>query len=512
MMSECTRQGGLPEEVEQLLKGCEHLPSLPAVVVKIIDASKDPDISLSDLADILYIDPALSAKLLRMANSPMYARQREITNLQDALSLLGLNASLTISLSFSLVSSLNSNPDTGRSFDDFWKRAILAATIARQIGLKLKQNNLEEFFLASLLQDIGILAIDSATSDLFAGECNNSHFTRVRCEMDRWGVDHADIGAWLLQSWSFPEKIYRAVLCSHANYTQKTRSFEEETFLQCIWIAGKLSDIWLGDNRERIIDQNLEAMNSLLGFTKDDMVVFLGEVDALLPDMASMFDINLFDTQERETVLCEAREILTAQNLNLIKKFDDHQNQIRSLIEKTQSIEEEANKDYLTNTFNRKRIESLLDIEFKLSKERQKPLSLVFIDIDDFKPINDTYGHLAGDKVLQDIAKFFSRQIRRQDIIARYGGDEFLLLLPGTSEAAADILMQRIMVVAQKVPGTQYNGMELKVSTSIGVATYSADNSSINSPEELVNAADKALYHSKQAGKNTVTHFSKDLV
>lgn len=142
---QCDKSLELPAEIEQQLSKCENLPSLPSVVVRIIEASKDPEICLADVADIISIDPALSAKLLKIANSPVYARAHQATTLRDALSILGLNASLTVALSFSLVSSLKSQTGDDDNFRNFWKRSIISATTARQIGLVLNEKTWKSF-------------------------------------------------------------------------------------------------------------------------------------------------------------------------------------------------------------------------------------------------------------------------------------------------------------------------------------------------------------------------------
>jgi HD-like signal output (HDOD) protein len=90
-------------EVEDRLNSCTNLPSLPAVALRIIDASKDPDITLHEVSSIISRDPAIAAKLLKIANSPLYSQRRSLNNLREALTLLGVNASLTIALSFSLL-------------------------------------------------------------------------------------------------------------------------------------------------------------------------------------------------------------------------------------------------------------------------------------------------------------------------------------------------------------------------------------------------------------------------
>jgi diguanylate cyclase (GGDEF)-like protein len=514
-MSQCNKHLELPAEIEQQLGKCDSLPSLPSVVVRIIDASKDPDISLAEVANIISPDPALSAKLLKMANSPVYARAHQVTTLRDALSLLGLNASLTVALSFSLVSSLKSQTGDDESFRNFWKRSIISATAARQIGLVLNEKSLEEFFLASLLQDIGMLAVncaqltDPAENCTYKDSCNKSHFERVRCEKSLWGIDHSDIGAWLLKSWQLPEKLYQAVLCSHSKDCNVSSELSARKFAQCIWLSGVLSDIWLDQDRERIIEEHRHSVQQLLGMGQAAFYDFISQVDSQLPDMASLFDVTLLDEQSREQILNEARDILVEQNLKLILQSDQRKQEIESLQKQAENIEQEANRDHLTGTSNRKHIEEILATEFAVSKRRQRPLSLAFIDIDNFKPINDTFGHQSGDLVLQNIAQFFATNIRQQDSLARYGGDEFLLLLHNTNEENAYALLKRLMASLQSSPGIEVNEQLIRVTISIGMASFSPGDN-LSGPEQLIERADKALYQSKKAGRDTISCYQKN--
>jgi diguanylate cyclase (GGDEF)-like protein len=505
-MSGCGKTTAIPAQVKRILASCKNLPSLPSVVINIIKASKDPDISLADVADILHVDAALSAKLLKIANSSMYARRREITNLRDALALLGLDAALTIALSFSLVKSLNSSADANNNYNAFWKRSILSAIIARQIGLKLAQPHLEDFFLAGLLQDIGILALNCSTSNCLHDNYQPSHQDRIHNEKKSLGVDHADVSAWLLKSWGLPEKLYKAVLCSHTLYTTSAETHEEEIFYQCIVLSGNLADIWYEKDGKKTLERNLGLINNMLGFNRDEFNEFINEINDLLPEMSNLFDIKIIDDEKREEVINEARAILMKRSLNIIKQYNEHRDQIESLTKKTKHIEKEARRDHLTNIYNRKYMEKLLTREFDKSNLSNEPLSLAFIDIDNFKPINDTYGHLAGDKVIQETALFFITNIRQTDSLARYGGDEFLLLLPNTNADTAHNLLQRLIKKLQQSPGTEFNGERLKISTSIGVATH-MDDVNFNSLEELISAADKALYNAKHAGKNTIMSY-----
>lgn len=505
-MSECCRKKSVPPKVKNLLASCTNLPSLPAVVINIIDASKDPDIGLTDIADILRVDPALSARILMIANSSMYARRREVNNLNEALSLLGLNATLNIALSFSLVKSLSNSADHKYNYDKFWKRSILAATIARQIGVELGLKNLEDLFLAGLLQDIGILAIDCSTFDCNEDSCNSTHKERITCEINRLGVDHADIGAWLLESWNLPEKLYKAVLCSHTLYSKPATTSDEEILFQCISLSGRLTDIWFEDNRKEAIEKNLISTKTFLGFNREKFYQFIEDINQSLPEISNLFEIKLFNENKRQQVLNDAIEILMERGLDLIKQIDQQKNKIKALTQKNQTIQEEANHDRLTNTFSRHYIEKLLDEEFRNSNIDHTPLSLAFVDIDNLKVINDRHGHLAGDEVIKDISHFFIQRMRDTDSIARYGGDEFLLLLPGIDSSTAYNLLSRLIAALEASSGIVFEGNKLKASTSIGIATH-FDHTSFDTIEDLIGAADKALYKAKQSGKNSIMSF-----
>ena len=457
-MSDSCKLTVVPPKVAKILASCSSLPSLPSVVLKIIDASKDPDIGLAEVAEIIRVDAALSAKLLKIANSPLYSQRRKITNLKDSLSVLGLNAALTIALSFSLVKSLASSADAKYNYDSFWKRSILSASIARQLALRLAQPNLEDFFLAGLLQDIGILVLDCSNLDCPANACDSSHLSRIQCERNSLGIDHSDVGAWLLKSWNLPEKLYKAALCSHTLYTNPEKIQKEEIFYRCIGLSGSLADIWFGKDREELLAQNLASAENLLHFNIENLNDFISEINETLPEFSLLFDMTIIEDQRREEILNEARNILMERQLNFLMQYDACKVQIESLTEKTRDIEDEANRDHLTGVYNRKYVERLLIEEFNKSSAERQPLSLAFIDIDDFKPINDTYGHLSGDRIIQDIASFFAANIRQTDTLARYGGDEFLLILPNTDADISTHLLNRLIADLQQLPATEIKG------------------------------------------------------
>ncbi len=157
--------------------------------------------------------------------------------------------------------------------------------------------------------------------------------------------------------------------------------------------------------------------------------------------------------------------------------------------------------DSLTGLFNRRALIDRLNGEFARVGRYQTPMALAMIDLDGFKPINDTYGHLFGDQVLRAVGGAILRSVRTLDIPARYGGDEFVLVLPQTDAAGALRVCERIL---KNVTGLELSpaGEPLKLTASLGLGFYPSED--VTTPEDLLRAADDALYRAKRAGKNRV--------
>nr|WP_233278018.1 diguanylate cyclase [Myxococcus stipitatus] len=162
--------------------------------------------------------------------------------------------------------------------------------------------------------------------------------------------------------------------------------------------------------------------------------------------------------------------------------------------------------DALTGLFNRRCFEERLTEEFARSRRYQSPLSLVMLDIDHFKRINDTFGHPFGDQVLKAVAQTARTRLREVDVLARYGGEEFIALLPETNPVDALKVCERVREAIAGL-GVEHVGVEgkrqeVRLTASLGVATVpSAD---LNSAEALLRAADAGLYAAKGAGRNRV--------
>ena len=163
--------------------------------------------------------------------------------------------------------------------------------------------------------------------------------------------------------------------------------------------------------------------------------------------------------------------------------------------------QELAVTDGLTRLMLRRPLMERLDLELKRAQEQGQPMSLVMLDIDHFKSVNDTYGHPAGDLVLREVAAVLRRSVRDVDLCGRYGGEEFVVILPQTPLDGAKLVAERVRE-AVAMRGFELRGERREITVSLGVATAPEHGMEARA---LIGAADEALYASKQAGRNRVT-------
>jgi diguanylate cyclase (GGDEF)-like protein len=170
------------------------------------------------------------------------------------------------------------------------------------------------------------------------------------------------------------------------------------------------------------------------------------------------------------------------------------------LLEAQEALRHHATLDHLTGLLNRRMILEQLDRELSRVRREKCSLTVAMVDIDRFKTINDTHGHAAGDAVIRDTAAAIRSQLREYDIVGRYGGEEFLLLLPGCGPESARIVADRVRERIQAVT-TLYGALTLSVTASFGLASTKVAGME---PSSLIEAADSALYRAKSNGRNRV--------
>lgn len=476
------------------LQSCQTLPSLPGVAERILGISEDPKANMSHVAEVVSADAALTVKILRVANSAMYGQRNPVDSLRQALTLLGLQASLTLALSFSLISSIEADRKAGLNFSHFWRRSIASASVCRQLAIHLRVQRPESYFLAGLLQDIGMLALARVEPTLYANtwDLQRDHASICRHEQEKIGVDHAKVGAWLLQTWKFPASMQTLLATSHNGDPQHADK-EVEQLQRSVAVASAVADAFY-DQREDSDSMAVaqDTAHRLLNIDRAALERLFENLAKEIVDLGEMLELDLGDRNDVALLLDNARELLAIRSVGALRKAAEAERERRELELSTEKLTAENRMDGLTGVYNRAHLDKLLDLEFSKTVAQDLPLTVVFIDLDHFKQINDSLGHQAGDDVLRQAAQCLLRVARQSDHVGRYGGDEFMAILPGCDKTAARAVCERYIQALQKLEAPAL------IRVSVGTATHNAARKYL-SISEMVADADAAAYVAKRA-------------
>src|SRR5579863_611452 len=459
------------DQLKSKLKASGNFPSPPAIAQQIIALAGDPHVDISQVAAAISRDPGLAAKLLRVANSVLYSRQRKSTNLRQALIVLGLHGATTLALGFSLVAAYRGLKSNGLDYDRYWRRAILSASAAKSFGALQNASTVDDIFLAALLQDIAILGIDRAAPDFYRDLPRNASHRDFRAhETARLGIDHAELGAWLLDYWKLPEPICRAVAWSHAPPIGD-RSTPTGMAACCVALGSECVEILLAPAAEADFAALAELASELLGIDPPTVAQVMGRIVDEIPEIERRCDTKLLQADAASAILDQARDLLVLRNLQALGQLNNLRETNPQPEARTVAPQDAQLRDSLTGLYNRGYLDLMLRREFQAATTGNWPLSVVFLDLDRFKAINEAYGREAGDSVLITTAKSILSVARDTDCVARYGGEEFVIVLPGIAAPGAEIFCERL-ITRLRSTSHPIGVTMITVTASMGLATH----------------------------------------
>ena len=241
----------------------------------------------------------------------------------------------------------------------------------------------------------------------------------------------------------------------------------------------KTQAVIIGDEKDETLVRSLIVVPLRIG----------KEIKGILSTQS--YQANAFTEDDKETLeLLATQSAIALENSRLFTELQDM-----------------AMTDALTKIYNRRKFFEIAELEFERSRRYQHPLSVIMMDIDHFKLVNDNYGHAAGDVVLKQVAKICQDSMRNVDILARYGGEEFVVMLPETTVDEAQLTAERLRMLIARTP-IMVDQVSLPITLSFGVVEL---DSTCKNIEELLDRSDQAMYHSKRHGRNRFTVWSTDL-
>ncbi|MBU0663126.1 MAG: GGDEF domain-containing protein [Proteobacteria bacterium] len=502
-----------PEDILKTVLSSTELPTLPTVASALISLTSREDTTLTDIADLVSKDIALSAKILKVSNSAFYSFPQQIGSINQAVSILGINAVRSLVLSFSFLSIKGGKKSDHFDFQKFWERSLASAVAAKLILGKVKGADTEEIFISGLLQNLGELIFAKTFPDQYEEvlcQLKEEQGTTTEIEKRLIGVDHCFIGYEVAKSWGFPEVLLLPILFHHDPQQYAGQNLKIKATTNAVYLSDILINILSSRTPEEYHKQFQKEAKKLFGLSSADINSILSDLHHQLDQAAAYFGLNIKNSKSIQEILQEANIKLSLLNLNydqinqqLVQTKIKLENLTMELQEKNKILDNLANIDGLTEVYNHRYFQTSLDQEINRSSRHQTAISLLLIDIDHFKDFNDTYGHQAGDFVLKKFCEILQNNLRKYDTLARYGGEEFVIILPETSEEDALLVAEKLRAAIEDATFVDLNH-EYHVTASFGLSSAYPGKVDGFNKNNFINQSDLALYDAKKEGRNRV--------
>jgi diguanylate cyclase (GGDEF)-like protein len=498
------------QRTEQLVEevcASDTLPSVPVVAANVLSMSKDPDVDFAELGRMISTDPALVAKLLRMANSAVFGSRAKLGSIRAALVRMGVKVTRMTVLSFSLEAEISRKVPASFDIDRFWRHALTAATAARTIAERVSLAHRDDAFSAGILQDIGIVAFQCAMPEKYA-EVFELRKTRpelelYELEMEVIGTTHVQVGSHLLRKWGLPPEVCDPVLYHHC--PEAGDDVIDDSILEVARILNLSLDIagLFNYNADQSAHEALmsEGMKRF-GLKPEIMEQVMEKVETGVRETCDLFKLDPRAIPSYADMRVQAAQELARLSLELGQEQQEAKAEAQEAKAEADELRKLASHDDLTGLLNRREFMKRFVNELVRCRRHQHALAVVIFDIDHFKAVNDTFGHTIGDDVLRAMGAHLNEDVRRSDVVARYGGEEFILLLPETDYDGAVLAAEKLRMSIEM--DSEHWCEELAgITVSVGVAYASHDTARFDA-KVIINEADKCLYQAKGEGRNCV--------
>ena len=367
---------------------------------------------------------------------------------------------------------------------------------------KLSPELLDNAFFIGLLQDIGTLTF---------GHCMPAQYNLILSEMEKTssdcqdaeesilGYNHQEIGEYMMKSWGLPETLYMPVGYHHNPEKLASTQSNIQVLTRILHLSSCFIELF--DDKSRglnlwLINHNIEAYD--FG-TRIDVDQIAEDIHQQARQVFPIFEIDLEHDAEYAQIFQAAKAELSKLSTEMVNTLLAQKNEIKML-------KQQVVRDGMTHLINHQHFLELLSQEISRAERYKHPLSLLMADIDLFKAINDDFGHPAGDRVIKAVAGCLQQEIRESDHVARYGGEEYAIILPDTPIQDAYIVAERIRKTIDSLR-IKYEDNLIHFTMSLGIACFQTEERTTS--DKLIKRADSALYQAKKQGRNQCCVFGK---
>ncbi len=471
---------------------------LSVVALQIVREALKPDVSPTDLAKLAESDPGFALRIISMVNSAAFGFNRKVSDVRQATAFIGVRGLRTLGLSLAVSDMVPAGPDGQLLLGNSLRRAVCAQVVAKKLG----HREVDEFFTAGLFLEVGLLARARDNLEAAAKVARLPAADRVVFERAEAGNDHAVRGSELVKAFALPSELIEAVALHHDPL------MPDAPLARVAWVAERVAAIWEGGDIPTLQAEAVRAL-AAVGIADRDIAQMLESLPSLVSDGGAAFDREVGPQKGVDQLMLDVSRSLIEMNQSyesMVRRLETLLAEKEELSSKLEAANQElqrlASTDALTGLPNKRSLEAAISRDLARADRDKTWLSMVVVDVDHFKKVNDSYGHATGDQVLQAVAMALSKHLRAGDLAGRYGGEEFVLVLSGSNMIGARIASERIRK-ALEVMTVETDHGPLRVTASFGGASVCGPGCS-RVRDDLFARADEALYEAKRSGRNRV--------
>ncbi len=496
-----------------LLDRIEDIPALSPVVSRVLGLLDEDDSTARQIADLIQNDTALSSRILKAVNSAYYGFTSRVTTVSQAVVLLGLDTIKSIVLSTNVIEMMVDNTGTIEDLHRLWERSLFAAVAGRKMARMIKHETPEEVFMACLMMDVGMLVqlrIHGADYEGILADDVRHGEDIVVSETSRLEFSHEEMGEAILRRWELPEFLVRPIVHHHDLRGIESEDPAIQRISRLVHMARLAGRIFFSPGVGVALRDFRNESRQQFRMSPDEVDEFFRGIKEEVLEVAAQYGFSNMSLPSYTELLDEANQELedlnaTYERMNReLKAAKQKAEELAlKLREANEILQRMANHDTLTGLYNRRYFDDFIEREFERSRRYRRTISLIILDIDHFKSVNDNYGHQQGDTILSETGELLRQLTRTSDMAARYGGEEMVIILPETTLYAARIAAEKIRRAIESYEYSYRPKEPMHITVSMGIASL-AEDSEISSPKELIAKADACLYRAKEEGRNRI--------
>jgi diguanylate cyclase (GGDEF)-like protein len=478
------------------------LPTLPEVASKLIELAQQEDPDFREVARVIRTDPVVSGKVMKTVNSALFGFRPKVETIEDAVNKLGLNMIRTLLLSFHLAQHDGRDAEMERVWQEHWRssltQAVFAELIAQQMGLEPSA-----YFLAAMIQDIGILAMLSETPRVYVDSVlDRAKFPTVAAaERSVMGFCHVNVSAEIIRNWGLSERFEKAIL-HHHDRVHRVLTADEDPITAVVQASNLGAAVVLSGSTnaslDYTLDQWIDFLQTQFSILPAQAKEMISEVNSLVSEYSVLFRFNIGESVRAEHVVAKAQDML--QTIALANQMELISNTKTS--QKNRVENHDLYRDELSGLHNRRFVNEHLSDLMASAIKKKRAVALLFLDVDEFKSINDNLGHKTGDQAIVHVAQWLQESIRRDDFAIRLGGDEFLVILDSIKLDQFRVVADRI---AGEIPPMPVDDESIEIRLSVGGTFYQPAKGDQPDPNWLIDQADRSMYVAKRSGGGCVS-------